>query len=73
MFHPVGEATRHQFRSELGTRYRGLSTTHPGRLYPRQRAGTHFTGGWVGPKPGLDWYGISRPSPGYDPRTVKPV
>jgi hypothetical protein len=23
-------------------------------LYPRERPGTHFTGGWVGPKAGLD-------------------
>ena len=26
----------------------------PAALYPRERPGTHFTGGWVGPRFGLD-------------------
>ena len=26
----------------------------PGLTYPRERPGTHFTGGWVGPRAGLD-------------------
>ena len=26
----------------------------PAELYPRERLGTHFTGGWVGPRAGLD-------------------
>ena len=26
-------------------------------LYPRERAGTHFTGGWLGSRPGLDGRG----------------
>jgi len=26
----------------------------PAVLYPRERTGTHFTGGWVGPRAGLD-------------------
>jgi len=30
-------------------------------LYPRKRPGTHFTGGWVGPRAGLDRCGKSRP------------
>jgi hypothetical protein len=29
-------------------------------LYPRERPGTHCTGGWVGPSAGLDWCGKSR-------------
>jgi len=29
--------------------------------YPRERPGTHCTGGWVGLRAGLDWYGKSRP------------
>ena len=33
----------------------------PAALYPRKRAGTHFTGGWVGPRAGLDKCGKSRP------------
>ena len=28
---------------------------------PRERAGTHCIGGWVGPRTGLDGYGKSRP------------
>jgi len=26
----------------------------PAALYPRERPGTHFTGGWVGPRAGLN-------------------
>jgi hypothetical protein len=32
-----------------------------------------FTGGWVGPRAGLDGCGKISPSPGFDPRTVQPV
>ena len=42
-------------------------------LYPRERAGTYCTGCWVDPMVGLDRCGKSRPPPGYDSRTVKPV
>jgi len=36
------------------------SAARPGRTLPRERPGTHFTGGWVGP--GLVWTGRkSRP------------
>ena len=37
----------------------------PAALYPRERPGTHFTGGWVGPGAGLDGRKISSP-PGFD-------
>ena len=40
---------------------------------PGKRRGTHCTGGWVGPRAGLDGCGKSRPSSGLDPRTVQPV
>jgi len=30
------------------------SASRPGRLYPREGPGTQFTGGWVGPRAGLD-------------------
>ena len=30
------------------------SAARPGRTLPRERPGTHFTGGWVGPRAGLD-------------------
>jgi hypothetical protein len=36
------------------------SASRPGRLYPRERPGTHCTGGWVGPGAGLDRCGKSR-------------
>ena len=29
------------------------SAAHPGRTLPREIPGTHFTGGWVGPRAGL--------------------
>ena len=38
-----------------------------------KRPSAHFTGGWVGPKAGLDGCGKSRFPPGFDPRTVQPV
>jgi hypothetical protein len=44
----------------------------PAALYPRWRLGSHWTGGWVGPRAGLDGPKISTP-PGFDPRTVQPV
>ena len=45
----------------------------PAARYPWERPGTHCTGGWVGPRAGLDRCGKSRPPPGFDPRTVQPV
>jgi len=42
-------------------------------LYPRERPGTHCTGGWVGSRAGLHRCGKSRLPPGFDPRTVQPV
>ena len=45
----------------------------PVALYPRERPGTHCAGGWVGPRAGLDRCRKSRPPPGFDPRTVRPV
>ena len=44
----------------------------PATFYPRERPGTHFTGGWVGPRVGLDGRKISSPL-GFDPRTVQPL
>jgi hypothetical protein len=45
----------------------------PRPLYPREGPGTHFTGGRVDFRAGLDGCGISRPQPGFDPRSVQPV
>ena len=44
----------------------------PATLHPRERPGTHFTGGWVDPRAGLDGRKISS-SPGFDPGPSKPV
>ena len=41
-------------------------------LYPRERHGTHCTGGWVGLRASLYGSKIS-PPPGFDPRTVQPL
>ena len=38
----------------------------PAALYPRERPTTHFTGGWVGPRAGLEGLKFSSP-PGFDP------
>ena len=45
----------------------------PAALYPRERPGTHCTGGWVGPRAGLDRCRKSCPPPGFDHRTVQPI
>ena len=45
----------------------------PQPLYPPERPCTHFTGGWVDPRAGLEGCGKSCPPPGFDPRTVQPV
>jgi len=43
----------------------------PAPLYRRERPGSRFTGGWVGPRAGLDGRKISSP-PGFDPRPSSP-
>ena len=40
-------------------------------LYPRERPGTHFTGGWVGPRAALEGRKNSSP-PGFDPGPSSP-
>jgi hypothetical protein len=47
----------------------------PRPLYPRERPGTHCTGGWVGPRACVDGCGKSDPPPppGFDSRTFQPV
>jgi len=49
----------------------GGSAPSPGRLYPRERPGTHFIGGWVGPRAGLDGRKTSSP-PGFNPGSSNP-
>jgi len=36
------------------------SASRPAALYPRERPSTHCTGGWVGPRAGLNRCGKSR-------------
>ena len=43
----------------------------PAALYPRERPGTHFTAGWVGPRVGMDGRKSSSP-PGFDPGPSSP-
>jgi len=45
----------------------------PAALPPGKIPGTHFVGGRVGSRAGLDGCGKSRPPPGFDPLTVRPV
>jgi rRNA maturation protein Nop10 len=47
------------------------STPCPGRFTPRERPGTHSTGGWAGLWTGAEKL-LPHP-PGFDPRTVQPV
>ena len=56
---------------DCGTR-RGLSGQQhaPAALNPRKRHGTHFTGGWVDTRAGLDVWKISS-TPGFDPGPTK--
>ena len=42
----------------------------PAAFYPRERPGTHCTGGWVDPRASLDGRKISSP-PGFDPWPVQ--
>jgi len=57
---------------DRGTR-RGwlVSSTPRPHFTPRERPGTHFTGGWEGPRAGLDGRKISSP-PGFDPGPSSP-
>jgi len=47
------------------------SAARHSRTLPREKRGTHFTGGWVGSKAGLDGRNISS-TPGLDPGTSSP-
>jgi hypothetical protein len=58
---------------DLGARMGWLVSTTLRSLYHRERPDTYFTGGWVGPRAGLDVCQKSRPPPGFDPRTVQPI
>jgi hypothetical protein len=59
----------------MTTALEGVRGQHqaPAALYSRERPGTQCTGGWVGPRAGLDRRRKSRPPRGFDPRTVQTV
>jgi hypothetical protein len=57
----------------LGARWGWVVIATPRPIYPREIPGTHFIGGWVGPRTGLDGWEKSRPPPGFNPRTVQPA
>ena len=45
----------------------------PAALATRKRCSTDSTGGWFGPRAGLEGCGKSRPPVGFDPRTAQPL
>jgi hypothetical protein len=57
---------------DLGARREWVVSTTPRPLYPRGRPGTHCTGGWVGPRAGLDVCENSRPHRDSIPRPSSP-
>ena len=70
-FFTLSQATK-ALRESTGTALLYFRTLHqkgvrgqrhaPAAPYPRERPGTHCTGGWVGLRAGLDWRGKSRPT-----------
>jgi hypothetical protein len=46
---------------------------HAPATVPQERPGSHYIGGWVGHRAGLDRCGESRPPPGFNFQTVQPV
>jgi hypothetical protein len=48
------------------------SAARSGRTLPRERPGTHCTGGWVGPQ-GQSGRAENLALPGFDPRAVQPI
>jgi hypothetical protein len=58
---------------DLGTRWKWVVSFTPRPFHPRRKsAGTHWIGGWVGPKTGLDDVEKSEisPLPGLELRTL---
>ena len=61
-----GDGGKTPFHSQLSTRRRWVVSTTLRKLYPRERLGTDCTGGWVGPRAGLNVTGIPT-VPGFFP------
>ena len=69
--HRVGRVIALLFH-DCGTRKGVSGQQHaPAALYPRERHGTHFTGGCVGPRAVLNGRKILSP-PGFDPGSSSP-
>jgi hypothetical protein len=51
----------------------GDEGSRPGRTVPREKPGTHFTGGWVSLSAGLDRFGKYRPPPNRDSIPYRPA
>jgi hypothetical protein len=56
-----GKGKGHHITGHRGPRRGRVVSITPWPLYPRERPGTHCTGGWVGPRTGLDGCEKSRP------------
>ena len=56
---------------DRGTRRDEWSAERPGRTLSQEKAVTHFKGGWVSPRAGLEVRKISSPS-GFDPGPSSP-
>ena len=56
--HYVHPVTGHE--GSEGARWGWVVNATPRPLYPRESPGTHYMGGWVGPRAGLDGYEKSR-------------
>ena len=57
--------------SNPGLKAGGQWATRSGHFTPRKRPRTHCTGGWMGPRAGLDGSGRSPPL-AFEPRTLQP-
>jgi hypothetical protein len=70
---PIG-GVKVQHYSFMSTALEGVRGQRhaPAAFYPRERAGIHSTGGWVGPRAGLDKCGKSRPHRDSIPRPSIP-
>ena len=64
LYRPYGPQGEQRYSSTLSYQrhWKGVRGQRhaPAALYPREKPGTHCTGGWVGPRAGLDRCGKSR-------------
>jgi hypothetical protein len=50
----------------------GMGGRHTPAAFPQERHGTHYIGGWVGPRAGLDGFGKSLPDQNSIPGSSSP-